>query len=675
MRDLFHDHLFSKGLFVGAENAGHAPEALASLAKLFNIRITQNPGWASVDMVKTASRNLGEHVPPPFYLGFPESVRNLPIDVLVLDRLLHYVRTYGLDDFSTPKYSLFEEEVVRKCFDEETEVRELAIISEKEALALLQDVVGLLLASSRPLSDSQYDLVWNYWQDYGYDVVECNCKDTAVRLLIDSRDASFARCLKLSDVIRLVEQLQFQCYESTDIKKLNLRNRDRKLLTAVLDRIFEEGVCDTRTCLEKRKLWKGLLHHLHYKAKNDAAAQFLDDIRNNEARSVYSEFERLIAAGDVREAVDMLRAAKGPGAVLRNLDYLLSRCKFPATADYVLDAIQTDNKILLIQLFLHYCNYDPDERRVFAFQKNGMTIVHEETHEEQGKRKTALKSSMVSKARVRMWEDLEKACKGTLGKVYIGQGMNRIALPLQEGTSMGGVGTVPRGSRLPIPDGKKIRAFTYWELVDDIDLSAFLLSGRGEQIELSWRTFMDADSIVFSGDQTSGYEGGSEYFDIDLKLFKKEFPDMRYIVLCDNVYSGVPFSDCLCKAGYMMRDREDSGEVFEPKTVKSSYAITCPSTFAYLFGIDVETREIVWLNMARNSRERIAGETNMAFLLDYLEIAYTINLDDFARMLATEVVDDPLMADVVFSDKDEPMREGVELIRSSDIERIIELLN
>ena len=150
---------------------------------------------------------------------------------------------------------------------------------------------------------------------------------------------------------------------------------------------------------------------------------------------------------------------------------------------------------------------------------------------------------------------------------------------------------------------------------------------------------------------------------------------MRYLVFCDNVYTEVPFTECMCKAGYMMRDQEDSGEVFEPKTVKSSFAITCASTFAYLFAIDLETREIVWLNVARDSRARVAGTTSMAFLKDYLEASNVINLRDFACMLATEVVDDPLQADVVFSDKDEPMHEGAELIRSIDTERIIELLN
>jgi hypothetical protein len=305
-----------------------------------------------------------------------------------------------------------------------------------------------------------------------------------------------------------------------------------------------------------------------------------------------------------------------------------------------------------------------------------MMRVHTETPNESLSRTTAIEERIARRVRLRLRQELERVSKGTLGKVYIDRDMMRIALPLQEGTSMGGVGTLPRGSRLKIPEGKKVRAFTYWERVNDIDLSAFVLYEDGSQDEFSWRTWSYGESITYSGDQVSGHEGGSEYFDIDLDLFEVEYPESaRYILLCDNVYSGVPFDKCLCKAGYMMRDRDDSGEVFEPKTVKSSFTVTCPSTFAYLFGIDVKTREFVWLNMARDSRERIAGETSMSFLWDYLEIAEVINLGDFAWDLATEVVDDPREADVVFSDKDEPLREGAELIRSCDMERLIQLLN
>ena len=135
---------------------------------------------------------------------------------------------------STPGHSLFEEEVLRKCFNEDVEVRDFSIVSEKEAMAILQDTVASLLASTRPLNETHYALVRTFIEDYGYDATECSCKDTAVRLLLDTRDASLACFLKLSDVIRLVEWLQFLAYESTDIKKLNLRNCDRKFVSAAL---------------------------------------------------------------------------------------------------------------------------------------------------------------------------------------------------------------------------------------------------------------------------------------------------------------------------------------------------------------------------------------------------------------------------------------------------------
>ncbi len=693
MRELIKDFLFSKGYFVRASDGNQhdvvlqPPVVIASLAKLFNIRVVTNPDWADSDMVAVAKRNLGIDVPLPFYKGFPYSVYALSLDRIIFDRLIHYARTYGFGDFSRPGYSIFEDEVVRSCFAEEVEVREVSIIDEAEAVELLHDMVDKLFAGSRPLSDVHYGLVRAFIEEYGYEVTTCQCKDTACRLLLDTRDPSYARLLKLSDVIRLVEWLQFLTYKSTNIKKLNLRNRDRTLVTAVLDYLFERGTVDQCTCLEKKKLWKGLLHHLHYRPTNDAARQFLHAIRNNETRSVYSAFERLINEGaaetGTRDAADLLREEKGTGAVLRHLDYLLS-ASFPfGDMDHIIGLVASGNKVLLVQLLYHYAHGTSREPRVFRFQRLGMMRVYHEDSDKSIKPRSHLTEYVAGWVSLKVLSELERVCKGTLGRVYVDEDMRRMALPLQEGTSMGGVGTLPRGSRLPIPEGEKLRAFTYWKLVDDIDLSAFALGEDGGQIEFSWRTYYISRAgeagerrvpLVFSGDQTSGYHGGSEYYDVDLERFAAEFPGMRYLVFCDNVYTGAPFSSCDCRAGFMMRDIEDSGEVFEPATVKSSFAITCASTFAYLFAIDLKTREVVWLNVARDSDECVAGETSMDVLRDYLEETSVINLYDFAHMLATEVVDDPALADVVFSDKDEPLREGTERIRSKDTERILELL-
>jgi ABC-2 type transport system ATP-binding protein len=132
---------------------------------------------------------------------------------------------------------------------------------------------------------------------------------------------------------------------------------------------------------------------------------------------------------------------------------------------------------------------------------------------------------------------------------------------------MSGVGVLPRGSRSPIDLGSTVRGFTYWEKVNDIDLSVFGLSPDGSQIEFSWRTMQlvqergETLPIVYSGDETSGYNGGSEYFDVDIAAFRRTWPDVRYLVFCDNIYSVCHFNRCFCRAGYMLRKHPDSGEV------------------------------------------------------------------------------------------------------------------
>ena len=162
----------------------------------------------------------------------------------------------------------------------------------------------------------------------------------------------------------------------------------------------------------------------------------------------------------------------------------------------------------------------------------------------------------------------------------------------------------------------------------------------------------------------------------------------HYLVFCNNVYSDemeiddtrvlCTFSNCICRAGYMLRDIDDSGEVFEPATVRTSFVINCSSRAAYLFALDLQDPAIIWLNLGENSMRNIAGEGDISFLMGYLRTIDIMNLHDFAKLLATEVVDTPVEANVVFSDEPPStldLRDDQELIRSCDTARILELLN
>ena len=122
-------------------------------------------------------------------------------------------------------------------------------------------------------------------------------------------------------------------------------------------------------------------------------------------------------------------------------------------------------------------------------------------------------------------------------------------------------------------------------------------------------------------------------------------------------------------------DKDDSGQVFEPKTVLSSFVVNSKSTFCYLFAVDLASSEFVWLNCARASMAAVAGETYLWFLTDIINVTDLLNVKWFFELLATEVCDDISSADVVVTDKSIDVPAGVTVIREYDTEKIIALMN
>lgn len=225
-------------------------------------------------MVKELSKRLGENVPEPFYRGFPQSVRNLSAEELLFDQLIHYFNTYGLGNFDEPGHSVFEKDFERASFQEDTEEQEFMIQTEEEAEDTIRTMVNDLLSGSRPLNERQYMLVLTFICDHMENIPDIASKNTCVRLLIDTKNLSLADRLKLSDVMKIVDELNYRYYHNDNLKKLNFKNQDRKFLTALLNRMFRSGRCDIGTYYEKKQLWNGFLHHIHYQPKNEEAEMY-----------------------------------------------------------------------------------------------------------------------------------------------------------------------------------------------------------------------------------------------------------------------------------------------------------------------------------------------------------------------------------------------------------------
>lgn len=682
MNKIFKDHLLTKHVFVATADRDvtfvEIFNTLVALGRLFGIKIDKGAELASKELIKDAESFLKIRVPKPFYKGFPDSVRQLTQDELLFDQLLSYTVTYGFGHFDEARHSVFEKSFERIAFSETYEPKVFSIVTEEEAMEMIKESVEALLASTRPLSSENVVLIKAFRKDHGQ-INECRNKDLAIQMVYDEKDLYFLKFLRLPDVYNLVDYINFTFYGNRKTNKLNLKNQDRKLISQVIDRFTEPEVAsvrDVEECFEKRKFWVGLLHHLHYKPKTAFGEKFVNDIRSALVAncSVYSYTEYCIERGMAFTAAKTLAENKGSGALLRNLNYYLSRADETERLA-ILNLIEAKNPVVLLQLLYSY-QYQSSGLRSFVFTKHGMTNVHYETEEEGAKRKSVLDEETLTVVREYLVSKLREAYAGLIkGSVYVDLEFGRIAVPINESASNGGYGTLPKGSWLPLPKGKIIRAFTYWEKVNDIDLSVQGLMEDGRFMEYSWRTMWhnQSEEICYSGDETSGYKGGSEYFDVDVELFKRNHPKVEYLIFCNNVYSNKNFNECVCRAGYMARERLSSGEIYEPKTVGTSFTIDAPSTYAYLFAIDLRKNRLIWLNTNRAGSCHVAGESGSDFLRRYFDMTSVFNVASLAFAAAENIALSSKDADVIFSDRFEDDDKVV--IHSYDVEKLMALAN
>ena len=135
MQEVFLNYLFNHLYFVNINGipTENQAEVRLSLATFFNIRITSGTELLQENMIRLASKIIGTKVPGTFYKGFPESVRFLSIEELLVDQLLHYYNTYGMGNFDEPGHSVIEEDIERKVFNENAPVKDFSVITEEEA--------------------------------------------------------------------------------------------------------------------------------------------------------------------------------------------------------------------------------------------------------------------------------------------------------------------------------------------------------------------------------------------------------------------------------------------------------------------------------------------------------------------------------------------------------------
>ncbi|MEU9476122.1 hypothetical protein [Streptomyces sp. NPDC048191] len=370
----------------------------------------------------------------------------------------------------------------------------------------------------------------------------------------------------------------------------------RRALLAGLDAVVAEAPAKLADVHAHREMWKRLGERLHpheYPQWPHAADVFAVARGQKEARPLDGRVEELLGVSDTTGAAELLKAA--PGKLFRSLDRLLRTALTQGERDAVVAAAEqvapaVSGRVLLsVREHLHNRGEETGERRVFV-NRLGRAWVTDDT-----------RPPVPASERTRLVAAIDAELRGRLATaehLLIDPDVLDVALPLSGKATTSGLGVLPRGSVSPV-DGELLRFFVYWkqtERTTDYDLSALLLNA--EYATVSWLSYTNlrAAEGEHSGDITDAPEGASEFINLRLGAVRGSC-----VVPQVNIFSGEGFEEVEESFfGFMLRESEQKGRPFEPRTVRMKSELRGPGRvalpLAFLRGPDGRWRA-KWLHL------------------------------------------------------------------------------
>ncbi|WP_406082481.1 hypothetical protein OG468_35775 [Streptomyces zaomyceticus] len=351
----------------------------------------------------------------------------------------------------------------------------------------------------------------------------------------------------------------------------------RRALLAGLDAVVAAAPAKLADVSAHREAWKRLGERLHpheYPHWPDAAEVFAVARGERTVPSLDSRVEELLGRGDVTGAAELLAAA-APGRLFRAVDRLLRGAAEGEERDAVLAAVEraapevSGRVVLSVSEHLRNRAGGRRERRVFVNREGGAWVADD------------TRPPLTDSVRERLVEVLDAETRRRLpdpGHLLIDPDVLDVALPLSGRAASAGLGVLPRGSVSPV-GGELLRFFTYWReatRTTDLDLSALVLDEDFATITwLSYTALTDVEGR-HSGDITEAPDGASEFIDLRLGAVRG-----TYIVPQVHVYSGEGFDEVAEGFfGFMLREGEQGGRPFEPRTVRMKSDLRGPGRVA-----------------------------------------------------------------------------------------------
>ncbi|MGW5634681.1 hypothetical protein [Streptomyces sp. NPDC003832] len=349
----------------------------------------------------------------------------------------------------------------------------------------------------------------------------------------------------------------------------------RRALLAGLDSVVAAAPGKLADVPVHREMFKRLGERLHpheYPRWPHAVEVFAVARGERRPPSFDRRVEELLDAGDVAGAVGVLVDA--PGRLFRALDRLLRMCGTGQEREAVVAAVVeaaprvSGRVVLSVREHLHNRTGDGG-RRVFVNRRGRAWVTEDVRAALPQAERESLIAALDAEIRRRLPDP---------GRLVVDPEVLDVALPLSGRATAAGLGVLPRGS-LSVVDGELLRFFVYWKQAartTDYDLSALILNADySTDCWLSW-TNLTAVGGEHSGDITEAPEGASEFINLRLGAVRGTF-----VVPQVNVYSGEGFEEAAESFfGFMLREGEQRGRPFEPRTVRMKSELRGPGRVA-----------------------------------------------------------------------------------------------
>lgn len=627
---------------------------LYRLGYVVNQEIIEQLSYTSVDnlqqVLEAAEYSKGDHFDyEPMYPNFPKQVAEASEIELYLNAIMHYSGDV-LGVRIMPVYNKFARPDLDK---DEAEFIVLGLETEDNLTETTRNIITM----SRPFSqtDKEDIIVLKDFVKFN-DNQTFKVKENLVFLTYSFPDNGLEKYYKTAvDVLRLAA-----AYSNGDITlatptKFKLSRPQRRMILQLLD-----NVDDVEGMGAYSEQWKRLARTLHYRSDNNdkkypTAAINLEKIQTGNYTTINSKIEKAVKELDI----ELLK--KYPGIYARRILELLR--KHPQEKDTILQSFSTIIGKVSVPVLLGLYNL----LRSPGKEELSHRLIRIKNGEEN---KTFLLENRLSNN-----DDLTELstiildgieAQGESKKVVFSKDASHYAMPLYTRNISKGSTAIGLGSRLPLDSDKNtIRLFMHWKDFDksidyydhrvDLDLSAIFLDNNFDFInDIAYYNVRIDDIGYHSGDITSAPEGASEFIDININ--KALDNGIRYVVPTIYNYTQQPLNNIPESfTGFMMRDKVNNGEIFEPSTIKHSYDLNNGATNNTPYIIDLKNREIVWLDTALKPSSyknyNVANNIdNFTVLAKYAVLSKFMTVEEYFSLTNTIIKDPIFIEDIDNSD-------------------------